>query len=249
MLLRVAGLGALTLGPGLALLGPRLGPRLLLGLGWSLVVGWLGLGWTPLRRPLALGGVGLLGVGGLGSRGSLGLLGIWGLLLASVWWGAVLAVVALALLTVAPWTLLPIAGHLLSVLHATHATGGASLHAHGVSLSPWGSVALAWVGGTLLSPWRRRALPLLLRVGVDSTVPLASHLPCLVHRAGGLVSVQRSRVPRSRVSWTHWRRMVGPLLPTRMAPTILTAGHICCSLASPFLVTIVSLWVILVGPS
>lgn len=64
-----------------------------------------------------------------------------------------------------------------------------------------------------------------------------------------LVSVQRSRVPRSRVSWTHWRRMVGPLLPTRMAPTILTAGHICCSLASPFLVTIVSLWVILVGPS
>lgn len=112
MLLRVAGLGALTLGPGLALLGPRLGPRLLLGLGWSLVVGWLGLGWTPLRRPLALGGVGLLGVGGLGSRGSLGLLGIWGLLLASVWWGAVLAVVALALLTVAPWTLLPKAGHL-----------------------------------------------------------------------------------------------------------------------------------------
>jgi hypothetical protein len=75
----------------------------------------------------------------------------------------------------------------LSVLHATHAAGGASLHAHGVSLRPWGSVALAWVGGTLLSPWRR-ALPLalLLRVGVDSTIPLASHLPCLVHRAGGL---------------------------------------------------------------
>lgn len=78
--------------------------------------------------------------------------------------------------------------NLLSVLHARHAGGGASLHAHRIPLRPRGSIALAWVGGTLLGPWRRRALPLalLLRVGVDSTIPLASHLPCLVHRAGGL---------------------------------------------------------------
>lgn len=53
LLLGVAGLGALTLRHGLALLGTRL-------LLWSLVVGRLDLRWTPLWRPLALG----IGAGG-----------------------------------------------------------------------------------------------------------------------------------------------------------------------------------------
>lgn len=55
-----------------------------------------------------LRGVALLGVGALGSWGTLGLARVRRLLLARVWWRAMLPIVALTLLAVARWALLSI---------------------------------------------------------------------------------------------------------------------------------------------
>lgn len=41
---------------------------------------------------------------------------------------------------------------------------------------------------------------------------------------------------------------MGPLLPTRMDPTVLTAAHFSRSLAGPFLIVVVSLGVVRVAP-
>ena len=52
-----------------------------------------------------------------------------------------------------------------------------------------------------------------------------------------------------RTSRAHGRRVMGPLLPTRMAPTILAAtANLCWSLVSTFLVVVVALGVIGVSP-
>lgn len=187
--------------------------------------------------------VALLGV--RSPRATLGLAWVRSLLLASVRGRAVLTVVALTLLAVAAWPLLSIPRHLLSVLHAAHASRRSDLHRHGIPLRGWRSVALSWVRASLLgSRPCGRPLLLLLGVRIGCSIWLASHLPYLVHGAWRLVSVWSL----SSVSRAHGRRMVDPLLPTRMDPTILTATHISWSLIGPFLIVIVSLGVIRVAP-
>lgn len=111
----------------------------------------------------------------------------------------VLPVVALVLMTVTTRSLLSV-WHLLSVGHTS------VLHAHGVSLRAWGSIALPRIGAPLLGPgssgrpllllrllrllllllWLlllRLLLLLLLRVRVGPSVRLVPHLPYLLHGA------------------------------------------------------------------
>lgn len=163
-------------------------------------------------------------------------LGVRRRLLAPVRMLALLAVVGLlALSSVTAWSLLAIRGHLLSVLHA-------SLHAHGVALRPWWAIALPRVRPTLLGAWRG-ALMGLLGVGAGP-IRLAPHLH-LIHGAWRLVSTQW--LPCT--SRAHGWRVMCPLLPTRMAPTILAAtAQVCWSLITPFLVVIIVWWVVWVAP-
>lgn len=194
--------------------------------------------WLPVLT-WWLRGVALLRVGR--TRAGLGLTGVRLLLGSSVRLGPVLTVVALVLMSITAWPLLSIC-HLLSIWHTS------ILHPHRVSLWAWGSIALRGVGSSLLgcrpsrSPWLRLRL---LRVRVGPSVRLVPHLSYLVQGAHGLVSVRGL----SSVSRAHRRRMVDPLLPTRMDPTILTAAHISWSLIGPVLIVIVSLWVICIAPS
>lgn len=125
----------------------------------------------------------------------MGCLGVRGLLLGGVRRGTLLPVVArLALVAIGARTvgavravramgpMLPVACHLLAVLHGAHAPWRAALHAQRVPLCPWRAVALAGVGVAL---WRAgRALA--LRVGVGPAV-WWSDLTHLVHRAWRLV--------------------------------------------------------------
>lgn len=151
-----------------------------------------------------------------------------------------LTIVASLALAISSWALLSIT-HLLSVLHASHSTRGASLHGHWVSLWSWGAIALTREGRPLLSPWW---WPLLLRIRVSCSIMLASDLPHLVHWAWGLVPVERvCSVPRA-----HGGRVMASLLPGRMTPSIvISAAHVPCSFTRPVLTVIVILWVILVA--
>lgn len=70
----------------------------------------------------------------------------------------------------------------------------------------------------------------LLGIRPARPIRLTTHFPHLIHGAWRLVSTQG--LPGT--SRTHGWRVMGPLLPTRMAPTVLpaAAAHICRSLST-----------------
>lgn len=68
-------------------------------------------------------------------------------------------------------------------------------------------------------------------------------------------NVQKIKVYLVSTQWlpctsrAHGWRVMCPLLPTRMAPTILAAtAQVCWSLITPFLVVIIAWWVVWVAP-
>lgn len=80
---------------------------------------------------------------------------------------------------------------LLSILHAAHRPRCSALHAHGIPLRAWRSVALPRVRASLLGSRPCRRPLLLLRIGVGSSIWLPAHLPYLVHWAWRLEDTQR----------------------------------------------------------
>lgn len=222
-----------------------------LGWTWQWTLGlwghmWLLIGWSSLVVcSRGLWRMGLPWVRSWATRLSLLRLGIGGLLLARVRSLARLAIIrCLALGSIASWSLLTIRSHLWAIWHATHASWGTSLHSHWISLRTWRTITLARVTRPLL--WTcRRSLLRLLTVWTACSVWLASHFPHWIHGTRRLVSGQR--LPGT--SRAHGRREMASLLPTRVAPSIQTAAaHVCWSLTSSLLATVVARRVVWICP-